>query len=107
MSLYVTFARFREVLRVINGILKNCVSKDTMVNNIWPKWDSKAIENGFFSRSIAHNETVLQNPFSTILESHQKNLCRSSNKHRGFEDDTEDLVSIATNGYGVKLCAFI
>ena len=30
-----------------------------------------------------------------------------SDKHWGLEDDTEDLVSIATNGYGVKLCAFI
>ena len=43
-----------------------------MVDNIWPKWDSKAIENGFFGRSIARNETVLQNPFLTILKLHQK-----------------------------------
>ena len=32
----------------------------------------------------------------------KKNLCRSSDKHWGLEDDIEDLVSIATNGYGVK-----
>ena len=110
---YVTICCFCQVLRSFAGD-----KRDSQKVTVSPRiqWliisgpngiDSKAIENGFFGRSIAHNETVLQNPFLTILESHQKNLCRLSNKCWGLEDDTEDLVSIATNGYGVKLCAFV
>ena len=110
-------SRIRQYTLLLPGLVKccgfekgcsesTCVSKDTIVDNFWAKWNSKAIENGFFGTSIDCDETILQNPLSTLLDCHQKNLCHSSYKCRGLEDDIEDLVSLVTNGYCVKLWAF-
>ena len=99
---YVTIHRFCRVSRIFAGIIM-----DTMVDNIWAKWNNKVPENGFFSMSFNHDETILQNPLLTILKLHQKNLCRSSDKCWGLKEDAENLVSFATNSYGVKLWAFI